>query len=130
MCFIKHTRYACGHISPLHRPGYQRPNPPPPTNTPGDPGHLIRQSNPLTEWPTHPDTTIEGCQDAGRRGVRCTDLLEDMKTMELDSDKLCEDCKKAGQGGDTKKREEIGEGSGAKETGEVKDTKQEATGDQ
>lgn len=51
-----------------------------------------RQANPRTEWPTHDDTSVVGCQDSLRRGARCSRRLEDLDCWYHDVDRVCEDC--------------------------------------
>ncbi|KAH6873030.1 hypothetical protein BKA58DRAFT_159005 [Alternaria rosae] len=84
MCYLRPTKYACGHVSPIHEPGYQRPSAKEDAN----------QSDPYTEWPTHKDTTLNGCQDSNRRGVRCPEPLEDLEVIYQDDEGgECDECK-------------------------------------
>ena len=40
----------------------------------------------------HLHTTLEGCQDACRRGARCSGRLEELETIEKKDDEVCEEC--------------------------------------
>jgi hypothetical protein len=82
MCYLRLTRYACHHTSPIHPLDYIRPSA----------AVDKMQSNPNTEWPRHPDTGCIGCQDAGRRGARCGGPLEKLESFEEESERVCEDC--------------------------------------
>lgn len=79
MCYIIRTRYSCTHLSPFH----------PPTH---------KCVSPTTEWPTHKDTVLQTCQDVCRRGVRCSDRLEDMKAVEKMKEGVCEECEDKAEG--------------------------------
>jgi hypothetical protein len=102
MCYLRLTRYTCSHLSPIHPPSYI----PPKLEGEADSktrAYLKMQSDINTEWPTHPDSSCVGCQDAGRRGARCSGPLEDLKDPELDPERrkliveegkdVCEDCR-------------------------------------
>lgn len=82
MCYITRTRYLCTHLSPNHPASYTRPSL----------SQDKAQYNPKTEWPTHPHTHLEGCQDACRRGARCSGQLEELETLEKKDDGICEEC--------------------------------------
>jgi hypothetical protein len=79
MCRLLRTRYTCAHLSPLHPLGYQRP--PPETDK--------TQSDRATERPTHPDTSIESCEDATRQGHRCEGPLGKLEVTEKAIDLAC-----------------------------------------
>lgn len=86
MCYLHLTRYSCNssHTSPIHAAGYQRPSP----------AEDARQASLETEWPTHEDTSVEGCQDACRRGARCPGRLEELdKILYRDVERRCEACR-------------------------------------
>ncbi|KAF2793358.1 hypothetical protein K505DRAFT_362063 [Melanomma pulvis-pyrius CBS 109.77] len=83
MCYLNLTRYTCTHTSPIHT----SPKPTPET---------LKQSHPNTEWPTHPDSSVYGCQDASRRGARCSDPLENLEKLYMDVKRVCEECEKKG----------------------------------
>jgi len=82
MCYITRTRYSCTHLSPFHPPTYKRPSA----------AEDAVQANTKTEWPTHKDTELDGCQDACRRGARCSGLLEGLELIEKTKEGLCEEC--------------------------------------
>ena len=82
MCYITRTRYTCTHLSPFQPPTYRCPT------AAGD----AVQANPETDWPTHPHTTLEGCQDACHRGARCSGRLEDLEVVEKKGEGVCEEC--------------------------------------
>jgi hypothetical protein len=83
MCYLRLTRYTCKHLSPIHPLDYIRP---------GESEDKM-QSDPRTEWPKHPDTGCEGCQDACLRGARCSGKLETLQTFYEDGKGECEDCR-------------------------------------
>jgi hypothetical protein len=82
MCHLVRTRYTCAHLSPFHPLGYERPFPE--TNK--------TQSDRITEWPTHPDTSIQSCEDATRKGHRCEGRLEELEIAEKSVDRACVWC--------------------------------------
>lgn len=46
------------------------------------------------QWPTHEDTTLNGCQDSNRRGARCPDLLENLEVVYQEEEGgECDECK-------------------------------------
>ena len=85
MCHLIRTRYTCTHLAPFHPPNYKRPT------TKED----AKQANPKTEWPTHPDTTLQNCQDACRRGARCSGQLEELHVVEKMGPGICQACEDA-----------------------------------
>lgn len=99
MCFVKRTRYSCTHISPIHPPNYQRLTPAQAEQQP-NPAKAQRDADPSREWPTHPDTTLESCQDCGRRGARCSGKLEELEVVYKDKEGLCEECEGKKKGKD------------------------------
>ena len=85
MCYIVRTRYSCTHLATFHPSNYKRPIA----------AQDAIQANSKTEWPTHAHTTLEGCQDACRRGARCSGRLDDLEVVEKRGDGVCEECEDA-----------------------------------
>jgi hypothetical protein len=78
------------------------------------------ESNPNTEWPHHADTGCVGCQDAGRRGARCSGPLEKLESFEEESERVCEDCLEwVDVGEDGEVEEKSGKGVEKKDVEEV-----------
>ncbi|KAF2105954.1 hypothetical protein BDV96DRAFT_607743 [Lophiotrema nucula] len=97
MCFIRHTRYFCGHISPIHTATYDRRTLTRPTN--------LRSwqdwSPEMSEMPSHPDTDVMPDQDCLRRGTRCPGLLEKLPDYgDVVVERVCEECAKLEQASD------------------------------
>jgi len=90
MCHLLLTRYSCSHTSPLHPPGYNRPS--------------------IGKVPTHPDTEVQTCQDAGRRGALCRSLLGSLDVVYRDVARVCEACEER-----ERERKERENQNGAKE---------------
>jgi hypothetical protein len=86
MCYTIRTRYSCGHISPYHHTDHI--NSPLSNKTNRD----VAQASSETEWPTHKDTMLRGCQDACRRGARCGGLLEKLEVVERNGHGVCDEC--------------------------------------
>ena len=84
MCYLRLTRYTCEHTSSIHPPGYTRPYP----------INDATQSHPLTEMPTHKDSGVLGCQDAGRRGARCPEELAELDVTFVEKEDVCDECKR------------------------------------
>lgn len=81
MCYIRRKHYTCGHISPIHSAAHIQ-----------EQQTAEKKADPYRQWPTHEDTSLMGCQDAGRRGGRCNDRLEDLEEIVKDLNKVCEQC--------------------------------------
>lgn len=81
MCRIDRTRYAYNHLPPFHPPNYRRLT-------------LAKeavQEDLSIELSTNPLTKLKGCQDAGRRRLRCAGSLEELDTTEKKGEGFCED---------------------------------------
>lgn len=108
MCYLRLTRYTCNHLSPIHPHDYIRPSE----------SENKMQSDPRTEWPKHPDAGCVGCQDACRRGARCSGPLEELESFEEKGKGECDDC-----------REWVTVGSGGEEMIQEKEDREKESGE-